>query len=105
MLGRLLGLLILAIGLGVLYYFLLLPLQQAQAGVAEIRYSLRAFFFVPFCVIFGLAFMIGGSNLNYRNVEAKSLNPLGWTLFGLVVVLTGIGWWWFDQQFTALGYV
>ena len=103
MLGRLLGLLILAIGLGVLYYFLLLPLQQAQAGVAEIRYSLRAFF--PLCVVFGLAFMIGGSNLNYRNVEAKSLNPLGWTLFGLVVVLTGLGWWWFDQQFTALGYV
>jgi hypothetical protein len=43
MLGRLLGLLILAIGLGVLYYFLLQPLAQAQAGVAEIRYSLRAF--------------------------------------------------------------
>ena len=36
--------------------------------------------------------------------EKKQLTPLGWAMFGLIIVLTGLSWWWLESQFSALGY-
>jgi hypothetical protein len=98
-------LLVIAMGLAVLYFFLLMPLQQAQAGAPEIHYQLRAFALVPLCLVFGLVFLLLGERFEYRTADHKNLTPLGWAAFVVVAVLTALGWWWFDSQFTALGYV
>lgn len=102
---RLGGLLAIIVGLGIGWFFIVGPLHQAAAGVQEISYSLRPFLIVPFSVVFGLAFVILGSDFKYRTDDHKNLTVLGWVLFGVVAVLTGVGWWWFDQQFSALGYI
>jgi hypothetical protein len=101
---RLGGLAAILIGIAVLYVFLLVPLQQAQAGAPEIHYQLRAFALVPLCLVFGLMFLIRGEEFDYRTPDHKNLTAAGWTAFAVVVVLTGLGWWWFDSQFQALGY-
>jgi hypothetical protein len=98
------GLVLIAIGCAVGWFFLIQPLHEAQAGVAEVRYQLKTFLVVPACVVFGLAFVAMGARLNYRNVEEKTLTPTGWILFAIVTLLTAAGYWWFHQQFSALGY-
>lgn len=101
---RLGGLFLIALGLGLGWFMLLGPLQEARNGAAEIHYSLKAFLAVPACVIFGIAFLAGGARLNYRDAERKSLTATGWILFVLIALATAAGFWWFQQQFSALGY-
>lgn len=98
------GILFLAIGAAVGWFFLWRPLQDAQSGAAEIHYQLKAFVLVPACLVFGLAFLFAGSRLNYRNAEKKTLTAVGWLLFAISAVLTAVGYWWLQQQFAALGY-
>ncbi|WP_172122375.1 MULTISPECIES: hypothetical protein [unclassified Devosia] len=102
---RLGGLAAIAIGAAVLYFFLLVPLGQAQSGAPEVHYQLRAFALVPLCLVFGLVFLLGGERFQYRTADHKNLTAAGWIAFAVVVALTAMGWWWFDSQFTALGYV
>ena len=61
---------------------------------------------LPFraCLIFGAAFVILGTRLRYRDDAHKNFTAVGWILFGLVVLATAAGFWWFEQQFAALGY-
>lgn len=98
------GFLLLLVGAATAWFFLLRPLQEAQAGVAQIHYQLKAFVIVPACIVFGLGFLLAGNGLQYRDVERKSLTVTGWILFAIVAVLTAAGYWWFEQQFSALGY-
>lgn len=98
------GLLLLLVGAAIAWFFLLRPLQEAQAGVPEIHYQLKAFVIVPACIVFGLGFLIAGSGLKYRDADHKNLTAIGWILFAVVAVLTATGYWWLEQQFSALGY-
>lgn len=102
---RLAGLGFIAFGLVLGWFFALGPLREAQAGAAEISYSTKVFILVPFCIVFGIAFLLFGERYSYRNVEKKSLTAAGWITFAIAAALAAAGWWWFDQQFTALGYV
>jgi hypothetical protein len=102
--ARLGGLVLIALGLGLGWFFLLEPLQQARHGAHEVNYSLKAFFAVPACLIFGAAFVLLGSRLRYRDNAHRSFTAVGWVLFGLVLLATATGFWWFEQQFAALGY-
>lgn len=102
--ARLGGLAALLIGGAVLYFFLLIPLEQARLGVPNVRYELRAFALVPLCLVFGSVFILFGEGFDYRTPDGNNLTPMGWLAFAVVAVLTGLGWWWFDTQFTALGY-
>ncbi|WP_200896899.1 hypothetical protein [Devosia soli] len=102
---RLGGLLAIAVGLGALYFFLWLPLQEAQAGAAQVSYQLRVFALVPLCLVFGLIFLLFGERFEYRTPDHKNLTAAGWIALAIVAALTAMGWWWFDQQFAALGYV
>jgi hypothetical protein len=66
---RLGGLLSLAAGLPLGWYFILRPLQQARAGAAEVTMHINAaFVLVPMLLIFGAAFVVGGENARYRDV-------------------------------------
>ena len=98
------GLLLIALGCALAWFFLLQPLKEAQAGLPEIHYQLKAFLAVPACLVFGLGFLVAGTGLNYRNAAEKKLTVTGWALLAVVALLTAAGYWWFQQQFSALGY-
>jgi hypothetical protein len=87
------------------WFFALGPLREAQAGVAEISYSTKIFILVPFCLVFGLAFLLFGERFQYRNADHKNFTLAGSVAFIIAAALAAGGWWWFEQQFTALGYV
>ncbi len=102
--ARLGGLLVLAIGALIGWFFILGPLHEAQAGAATVRYSLKAMVLVPACLVFGLAFLVRGNKLAYHDAQRKRLTPTGWMLTALFAVLAALFYWWFKQQFAALGY-
>lgn len=102
---RLGGLGLIAVGLAVCWFFLVAPLQAAQAGVAEVSYQLKAFWFVPLCVLFGLGFLVAGARLHYRTADHKNFTAAGWIMFIAAAALSAGGYFWFQQQFDALGYV
>lgn len=101
---RLGGVLVLALGAVIGWYFILGPLHQAQAGAPTVRYSLKAMVLVPGCLVFGLAFLFGGDKLPYRDAERKRLTPIGWVLVAIFAAVAALCYWWFKQQFAALGY-
>ena len=102
---RLGGLVLIAMGAAACWFFLVGPLQQAQAGAPEVSYELKAFWFVPLCVIFGLGFFVAGSRLEYRTADHKNFTVTGWIMFIVAAALSAGGYFWFQQQFHALGYV
>ena len=102
--ARLGGVALIILGLALGWFFVLGPLREAQHGVAEIRYSLKAFLAVPACLIFGIAFILAGAGLNYRDTARQGLTGTGWLLLALVALATAAGFWWFQQSFAALGY-
>ena len=101
---RLGGVLVLSIGAVIGWFFILGPLHEAQAGAPTVRYSLKAMVLVPACLVFGLAFLVGGDKLAYRDAERKRLTPLGWVLVAIFAAAVALCYWWFKQQFAALGY-
>ena len=102
---RLGGLVFIAVGVAVGWFFLWLPLQEAQSGAPEVSYELKAFILVPLCIIFGVGFVVAGERLQYRNAQHSNLTVVGWVLFILGMALGAAGYFWFQQQFAALGYV
>jgi hypothetical protein len=102
---RLAGAALVVLGLAVAWFFLLGPLQEAQRGVADVSYSLKAFWFVPLSVVFGIGFLIAGSRLEYRTADHKNFTLSGWIMFIIAAALAAGGYFWFQQQFSALGYV
>lgn len=101
---RLAGLAFLAGGALFGWMFIWSPYQDALNGAPEVHYSTKAFLLVPACFVFGVVMLTIGTRYAYRNAEKKQLTPLGWALFGLIVLLTGLSWWWLESQFSALGY-
>jgi len=72
-----------------------------SGGVADISYMYRTLYISAHI---GDFFIIGGAKWPYRNVETKSLTRAGWVLMTIVALAAAAGFFWFDRQFTALGY-
>lgn len=104
LLYRLGGLICLAAAAAFGWFFIWLPLQQAQAHAPEVEYSIKAFVFVPFAAVFGLFFLLLGDSVPYRNVEKQNFTAAGWILMLIALAASGAGFWWFKMQFDALGY-
>jgi hypothetical protein len=102
--ARLGGLVCIALAAGCAWFFIWLPLEAARAHSPEVQFSTKAFVLVPFAAVFGLFFMIFGDSVEYRNAEKQFPTAAGWVLFLLAMVAGGLGFWWFDAQFEALGY-
>ena len=103
-LARLGGLICLAAAAAFAWFFIWLPLEAARAHAPEVEYSVKAFVFVPFAAVFGLFFLIFGDSVDYRNAEKQTPTAAGWILFLVAAAAGGLGFWWFDGQFEALGY-
>ena len=101
---RLGGLFCLAAAAAFGWFFIWLPLQAAQAQAPDVEYSTKAFVFVPFAAVFGLFFLIFGDSVPYRDAERQTATPAGWLLLLVAAVASGMGFWWFNAQFDALGY-
>lgn len=86
------------------WFFILKPLQAAQAHAAEISYNNKIFILAPALVVFGLFFLIAGDRWPYRDVEKQRPTTAGWILLAVTAIAAIAGFWWFDQQFKALGY-
>ena len=71
---RLGGLLCLAVAAGFGWLFIWQPLQLAEAGAAEIDYSVKAFVFVPFAAVYGLFFLIVRASVPYRYEDRQKLH-------------------------------
>jgi hypothetical protein len=102
--ARLGGLLCLAVAAGFGWFFIWEPLQSAQAHAPEVHFSTKAFVLVPFAAVFGVFFLIFGDSVPYRHVEAQKPTVAGWALLLIAAALGGLGFWWFDAKFDALGY-
>ncbi|MCW1430142.1 hypothetical protein [Novosphingobium sp. JCM 18896] len=102
---RLGGLLCLAIAAGFGWFLIWQPLQQAEAHVPTVEYSLKAFVLVPFAAVFGLFFLLVGNSVPYRNVEKQNLTPAGWILFAIAAAVSGLAFWYFKTRFAELGYM
>lgn len=101
---RLGGLLCLALAAGFGWFFIWQPLEAARAHAPEVQYSLKAFVLVPFAAVIGLFLVAVGDSVPYRDVEKKRFTPVGWVLFLIVALASGLSFWWFTAQFDALGY-
>ncbi|CAJ0815132.1 MULTISPECIES: hypothetical protein [Ralstonia] len=89
----------LAIGAGIAWFFFILgPLRQAQAAATTVRYSLRVMVLLAGCLVFGLGLLIGSDKLAWHDAQRASASPrsAGRSSAGF--------YWWFKQQFSALGY-
>lgn len=87
------------------FWFLVLgPLRAAEAGAAEVSYSTKAFILVPFCLVYGVAFFLLGERFQYRTPDHKKLTMAGWVTFAIGAALAAAGFWWYEAQFSALGY-
>ena len=89
------------------WFFLWTPLQRARAGVPEIEMIGKAAYVgAPLMLVFGLAFLLGGEGMKYRDTstDPPRLTGIGWVILLLATAL-GIGTFlWMEAQFTALGY-
>jgi hypothetical protein len=89
------------------WFFIIRPLQQAAAGVEQVKFHGKgAFVLIPLLVVWGAAFLIGGESARYRDTSVHPPKPtaLGWILMLLSLVAAGLCFWWVQASFAALGY-
>ena len=105
--ARLFGIVAIAMGIALGWFFGLAPLEEARAGAAEIKVELKIFLVGPMLVVSGLALILGGAPV----WDAFNGPPVGKQQIWITVIVTalalaagGIGWRWMDGQLTALGY-
>ena len=101
------GLLSLAAAVPAAWFFMLRPLQQARAGAPQLDMSIKgAFVLVPFLVVIGAAYLIGGENFKYRDtsVHPPKGTRLGWIVIGITLAFAGLCFWYMQTQLSSLGY-
>lgn len=104
---RLLGLGSLALAAGLGWFFIWRPLEQARAGAPEVELTLNAgFVLVPFLLVAGVVYLLGGSRVKYRDTSVHPPKPLAmfWVMMVLVLAVAGALFWYVQSTLSALGY-
>lgn len=101
---RLGGVALLAIAFGAAWWGVWLPLQSAKAAASQVMWTLRIVVLIPLASVFGLFFLLTGAHYPYRDVERKTLTPVGWTLLGIVAVLGLAAYFGMKTVFEQYGY-
>jgi len=106
--ARLIGVAMIALGVGLAWFFGLKPLQEARAGAAEVSYSMKAFIVAPMAAVAGLFLLVGGPSVQAAMLSpprTKAQHLIVWPMFAAALALGFLAWWWFDSQLRAIGYV
>ena len=106
--ARLIGLVLVGLGLGFAWFFAWRPLAEAQAGVQHISFPTKVFFFSPLAIVFGLALLIGGAPAHALiggPPRTRQQHLLVWPLVVAAVALGGLAYYWYEAQLHALGYL
>jgi hypothetical protein len=106
--ARLVGLVVLAIGGAMCWFFGYLPLQQAEAHAANIEYNPKIFLLGPMLLVCGVMLTLGGraaASLVFSPPRTRRQHLFIWPFFAFCVAVGGLTWWWFDAKLHALGYV
>ena len=105
--SRLIGIAMIAAGLGLGWYFGYHPLAEARAGAAEVEYSIKIFVLAPMLVVGGLALFLGGTPVAHAfsgPPQGRQQHLIVWTVFVIAVIAGGLGFWWMQTELSALGY-
>lgn len=89
------------------WFFILRPLEQARAGVPEIKLSINAgFVLVPLLLVGGVMYLVLGSKFEYRDTSVHPPKPLPmfWVMMVLFLAVGGGLLWYVLAQMDALGY-
>src|SRR5579862_6725839 len=105
--SRLQGLSMLIAGLGLGYFFIVVPLQQAYNHAPEVSLSFKLAFLSPAFVILGILATIIPSMTTDQSFMLRAPNKLsiaGWVLLVVVLIVSSGTYYLLDQQISALGY-
>lgn len=97
----------LAAGLGLGWFLILRPLEQARAGAPQVSMSIKgAFILVPLLLVLGIVYLIGGEKVQYRDTSVHPPKPLFmfWVIMILLLAIGGGLFWYTEAQLAALGY-
>lgn len=105
--ARLLGAAIIAAGSGIAWLAMIRPLQQAHAGAASVTMSIKAFLVAPMLLCAGLVLLLGGAvvmNAFRTPPSGRQQHLIVWGTAVATLLSGAIGFWWFQQQLSILGY-
>jgi hypothetical protein len=97
----------LAAGVGLGWFLIMRPLEQARAGAAQVSMSINgAFVLVPLLLVLGIVYLIGGEKVRYRDTSVHPPRPLFmfWVIMILLLAIGGGLFWYTEAQLAALGY-
>jgi hypothetical protein len=106
--ARLIGLAMVGIGVGCVWFFALRPLAEAQAGVQQVSFPMKVFFVAPLIIVYGLALLIGGAPIHALisgPPRTARQHLIVWPLFAVGLALGGLAYYWYQAQLHALGYL
>ena len=106
--ARLTGFVLVAIGVGLAWFFAWRPLAQAQAGVPEVSFQTKVFLAAPLIIVYGLALLIGGAPVRALIAgppRTRQQHLIVWPLFAAALALGGLAYYWYQEQLHALHYL
>jgi hypothetical protein len=105
--GRLIGLICLAAGLAIGWFFIFQPLEQMRAGESDIRIGVKAFLITPMLLVAGIGLLLGGNRF-LGLIDGPPETGAQWMVTIAFIILMigagGAGFWWFHNQMALLGY-
>jgi hypothetical protein len=106
--ARLIGLVMSGVGVGFAWFFAWRPLVEAQAGVQQVSFPTKVFFFAPLAIVYGLALLIGGAPVHALIAgppRTRRQHLIVWPLFAVGLAAGGLSYYWYQGQLHALGYL
>jgi hypothetical protein len=104
---RLVGGLLLALGLVFAKFNVLDPLELARQGASDVMYSRTMLAVIAGCVVIGAALLIGGQSARKMITKTSDEGPmtvLDRVLLGVMLVAAFGMWYYVDHTFEQLGY-
>jgi hypothetical protein len=106
--ARVIGFVLVGVGVGFAWFFAWRPLAEAQAGVQQVSFPTKVFIVSPLAIVYGLALLIGGAPVHALiggPPRTRQQHLIVWPLFAAALALGGLAYYWYQGQLHALGYL